>query len=352
MTRVRALLATGPILTACSVVAACLALTTACSLQTLGAPHGRLTLTATFDDVQNLVAGNTVQTSNVVIGSVTHVRLHGYQAEVTMSITDGHRIPAGTTAITRQTSLLGEYFVDLAFPAGFDPGTAQFLKKGDRITATRTDPAVEQLAGRAGQLIGAVSANDLSAIVQAGSQALGGRGPELNHLIAQASQLVTALGQQRGAIGAAIDNLGRLGSSLAPLGGQFGTLLDSVASTTQMLVQDRDKFFAALKAFNQLAVTTNDVILQPHQQQFTQLILEANAILGSLADNKATLQSLTDNFAMFVPRIVKTISAGQLLVSIWADPHVSIAGVAAPAAPASAPASLPALPAYLAVLLR
>jgi hypothetical protein len=67
---------------------------------------------------------------------------------------------------------------------------------------------------------------------------------------------------------------------------------------------------------------------------------------------------------MFVPRIVKTISAGQLLVSIWADPHISVAGApatgaAAPAAPvaaalrpAPAHASLPALPAYLAVLLR
>jgi phospholipid/cholesterol/gamma-HCH transport system substrate-binding protein len=294
-----------------------LALVSACSLQTLGAPRGKLTLTATFKDVQGLVIGNTVQTSNVVIGSVTRISLDGYKANVTMSLK--RDIPVGATAAIRQTTLLGEYFVDLVFPPGFDPGTARFLRSGERVTDTSTDPDVEQLAGRAGQVISAVSANDISAIVEAGAQALGGRGPELNRLVAQLSQLVTALGNQRGAIGTAVDNLGRLGSSLAPLGPPFGNLLDSVASTTQTLVQNRDKFMAALSAFNQLAVTTGDVIIKPHAQQFTELVLEANSILGSLLQSQGVLNSLADNFAMFVPRIVKAISQGQLLVSVWAD---------------------------------
>ena len=72
-------------------VALVIVMTTGCSLQLLGAPRGHLTITATFDNVSGLTQGNTVQTSNVIIGSVTRVALVGYRAKVTMSITDGHR---------------------------------------------------------------------------------------------------------------------------------------------------------------------------------------------------------------------------------------------------------------------
>ncbi|MER7541686.1 MlaD family protein [Spirillospora sp. NPDC127506] len=94
------------------VVAVALAVS-GCSYQTAGAPKGDLTLTATFDDAQGLVAGHSVQMSDITIGTVTKVELVGYKARATLSIEDGIKIPKGTRAEIKVTSLLGENYVDL-----------------------------------------------------------------------------------------------------------------------------------------------------------------------------------------------------------------------------------------------
>ncbi|WP_449065948.1 MlaD family protein [Planomonospora algeriensis] len=100
-----------------------LATSAACSLQTLGAPSGELTLTAVFDDVQSLVAGHSVQVADVRIGSVTDIRLEGYRARVTLSVEDGHRVPEGTSAVVAKTSILGENYVELRLPEAPGPRT-------------------------------------------------------------------------------------------------------------------------------------------------------------------------------------------------------------------------------------
>ncbi|NED57475.1 MCE family protein, partial [Micromonospora aurantiaca] len=73
-------------------VAAVLAVS-GCSYKTAGAPKGDLTLTATFDDAQGLVAGHSVQMSDITIGTVTKVELAGYKAKATLSIEDDVKIP-------------------------------------------------------------------------------------------------------------------------------------------------------------------------------------------------------------------------------------------------------------------
>lgn len=302
-----------------SLLVGVLVFTSACSLNTLGAPTGSLQLTASFDDVAGLVPGHTVQTSNVVIGSVRKIELDGYRAKVTVSISDGHPIPTGTKAVIKRTSLLGEHYIDLQYPPGYDPNNATFLTSGTEIPETGADPELEDLAQHAGQLVTAVTSDDLSAVVQAGFEGIGGKGPQLNKLISQLSQVVGVLGGQNADVTATIDNLGRLGASLAPLSDSFGSLLDALDSTTVTLIEDRDKFFTTLDAFNQLAGTINDVILVPHADQFTTLLHEAQAVVASLNENRGVLESLADNFARFVPLIQKGISHGQLLVAVWGE---------------------------------
>ncbi|MDQ4025279.1 MAG: MlaD family protein, partial [Actinomycetota bacterium] len=75
-------------------------------------------LVAYFRDVGDLVEKGTVQVADVEVGSVQEIDLvmEGGEmlARVTMSIDEGERIPAeGLRAVVRQTSLLGEQFVEL-----------------------------------------------------------------------------------------------------------------------------------------------------------------------------------------------------------------------------------------------
>ncbi|MGH9186367.1 MAG: MCE family protein [Acidimicrobiales bacterium] len=297
-----------------------------CALQLLGAPQGDLTLTASFADVVDLVQGNTVQTSNVVIGSVIHVEVENYRAKVTMSIADGHQIPVGTAAVVRRTSLLGEHFVDLVFPEGVDPATVQYLADDAEITDTDSDPEVEALAARAAEMVAALAADDVAAVVQAGAEALGGRGPQLNHLISQLAQYTTGLESQLGAIGSAIDNAAQLTAALAPLSDQFTALLDSAVSSTETLSATRDQFFTAIDQFNALTTTSGEVILS-HIDAFSRLAQELDAFLGPLAQQKDVLASIFDNLASFVPKIPRAISEGQLLAAAWIDTNFQLMGL-------------------------
>ena len=86
-----------------------------------------------FSDVGDLVSRATVQINDVKVGSVREVDLvldRGEMvARVTMSIDDGVQVPvSGLAAVVRQTSLLGEQFVELVPEA-----LARDLKPGMRL---------------------------------------------------------------------------------------------------------------------------------------------------------------------------------------------------------------------------
>jgi phospholipid/cholesterol/gamma-HCH transport system substrate-binding protein len=309
-----------------ALVAAIAVLVSGCSLNMLGAPTGHLSLTAHFDDVSDLGPGHTVQVANVRVGSVTKVVLDGYRAKVTMSITDGHPIPVGTSATIRRTSVLGEPFIELAFPKAVDAVTAPHLRSGDEITATATDPSVEQLAGRAGQLVAAVNPDDLATSIQASAEAVSGNGPELHRLVAQLSTLISGIDAQHADLAGTIDALGTLGGKLAPLDGQIGSLIDRAATTTHALGADTDRLVTALHAFDAVAETTNRTILVPHADQLAALLREASSVVGSLSQNQSVLARMADAFSAFVPRITQSISKSQLLVFAWIDVNLTVGG--------------------------
>src|SRR5207248_10763472 len=74
----------------------------------------RLRLTATFDDVGDLVKGHAVQMADVRVGHITSIKLtDGLKAKVSMSIDGGLHVPKASTAYLRTTSLLGEKFIEL-----------------------------------------------------------------------------------------------------------------------------------------------------------------------------------------------------------------------------------------------
>jgi len=156
--------------------AAAVLLVSGCSYQTAGAPKGDLTLTATFDDVQQLVAGHSVQMADITVGTVTKVELVGYKARVTLSIEDDVKIPQGTRAEIKVTSLLGENYVELQMPPGRSMSTGPFLADGGVISNTGVQPSFEEVVGRAGPLIEALAGDDVATVVNAGATALDGNG--------------------------------------------------------------------------------------------------------------------------------------------------------------------------------
>lgn len=306
--------------------AAVLALLSACDVQTATAPRGDLTLYATFDDAQDLTRGHFVQLSNVVVGSVEAIELDGYRARVRVGIEDGRSIPVDTRAVIRRTSLLGEHFVDLVPPAGFDPVDGPFLQDDDELAETATQLDVEQLAERALAVVGAVSGRDLGAVVQAGSEALGGRGARLNEALAKTSDIVSTLDDQQAAIITTIDSLAALGADVAPSSDAIATLIDELSAATSTVTANRDRLVVTVDTLVDLARITTQEVFEPHTERIIELLRQANPLLGALAARTDALTELIDNLVQFNERLPDVVSNGQVLIQAWLDPTYALGG--------------------------
>jgi len=289
-----------------------------CTLQTAGAPKGSLTLHATFADAQHLVVGHAVKVADVTVGTVTDVSLDGFRAKVTMSILDGRHIPVGSTATLAQTSLLGENYIQLSFPASFDPTNGPFLASGAAIDGTSIEPSLEHVTEQAIDALGAIEAGDLASIVNTLATGFGGKGQQLHQLVQDLATVGDTFASQSADLANAIDGLGKLGSDLAAHNNDVGTLIDNLASTTQALTAQRQRFVDALSKLTDLATALNQHVLEPHSAQLDQVLKQLDPVAATLAADRDTIGALLANLAVTSERGGHaTDSSGAILIYAW-----------------------------------
>ena len=100
-------------------------------------------VTAQFADVMDLVPQSAVKVDDVTVGKVERITVDGWTARVTVRVKDSVTLPANATAELRQTSLLGEKYVELAPPTDVAPQ--------GRLTDGAVIPIVPQLAHARGR---------------------------------------------------------------------------------------------------------------------------------------------------------------------------------------------------------
>lgn len=328
-------------------VAATLAVS-GCSYKTAGAPKGDLTLTATFDDAQGLVAGHSVQMSDIKIGTVTKVELVRYKARATLSIEDGIKIPQGTRAEIKVTSLLGENYVELRLPPGGSMTRGPYLASGAAITDTRVQPAFEQVIGQAGPLIQALAGDDVATVVNAGATALDGNGQKLNKTIAQASDLMKMFAAQRIELGETVDRFAKLGRSLANGSDALAQAPGQLERTTRMLNDDKDKIIKTVDRLTTMARELNDKVLEGRIRRFRQLLNDLDPVLQQLGNNRKRLTAVVDGIVAFSYKIPLASYDGQLLLYpilrvTWPDGRPIFPGLSEPQKKQSAPKIPPKL---------
>ncbi|WP_433463752.1 MCE family protein [Spirillospora sp. CA-128828] len=295
-----------------------------CSYKTAGAPKGDLKLTATFDDAQGLVAGHSVKMSDITIGTVTKVELAGYKAKATLSIKDGIKIPKGTRAEIKVTSLLGENYVDLQMPPGASMDRGPFYATGAAITDTSVQPAFEQVVGQAGPLIQALAGDDVATVVNAGATALDGQGQKLNKTIAQAGELLRMFAEQRRELGESVDRFAKLGRSLANGSDALSQLPGQLERTTRLLNQDKYKIIKTVDRLTMMARELNDKVLEGRILRFRALLRDLDPVLQQLGGDRKRLTALVNGLVTFTDKLPRASYDGQLLLYpivrlVWPD---------------------------------
>ncbi len=216
-------------------------------------------VTAEFADVLDLVPMSSVKVNEVTVGSVESIEVNGWTARVTLRLPDSVKLPDNAVAEIRQTSLLGEKYVQLAPPTENPTGQ---LSNGDNIPLNRTgrNPEVEEVLSAMSLLLNGGGVAQLKIIESELNNALRGNSASIKDVIAQLDTFVGGLDQQKGEIVRAIDNIDKLAASLAAQKDQLGTIIDQLPAGLKILADQRQQLTTMLKALSDLGAVGTKVI--------------------------------------------------------------------------------------------
>ena len=232
-------------------------------------------VTAEFADVLDLVPQSSVKVDQVTVGTVEKIELNGWTARVTVRLPNSVKLPDNAIAELKQTSLLGEKYVQLSRPAGIAPVGA--LGNGDNIPLAHTgrNTEVEEVLSALSLLLNGGGVAQLKVIQSELSDALGGNETQIRDLIVQLDTFVAGLDKQKAEIVRAIDGIDALSAKIAARRGDLAAALEALPTGLKVLADQRKQLTEMLTALSNLGAVGTRVIT------------------ASKADTVANLQALT-----------------------------------------------------------
>jgi phospholipid/cholesterol/gamma-HCH transport system substrate-binding protein len=106
-------------------------------------PPASYFLTAQFDDVAGLKAGDEVEIAGVKVGKVASISLDGARARVTMRIADGVEIDDEAMAAVKTAGIIGDKYVSISLGAG-----EKVLADGGVVRQTQSAFVLEDAVGK------------------------------------------------------------------------------------------------------------------------------------------------------------------------------------------------------------
>ena len=219
-------------------------------------------VTAQFDDVLDLVPQAGVKLNDVAIGRVEAITLapDNSVALVDLVVNGDVELPANARAELRQSSLLGEKFVELAAPTAEPPRGR--LRDGAVIPldATRRNPEVEEVLAALSLLLNGGGLARMGDIIREVNQTLSGNEPQLRSLLTRLDGVIGDLDEQKGTIVRAIDGLQRLSHELVGQTRNIATALEGLGPGIDALHHQRGQLVAMLQALDELSAVAVDTI--------------------------------------------------------------------------------------------
>ncbi len=255
-----------------------------------------MTVKVEFADVLDLVPQSTVKVNDVSVGKVTAIDLQGYQALVTMELRRDVDLPGNAVAELRQTSLLGEKFVQLSAPA--EGAIADRLEDGEVIPIERAgrNPEVEEVLGALSLLLNGGGVAQLKTITQELNLALEGREDSARSVLRNLRTFTGQLDDNKADIVDAIESLNRLAIAAEKQLPTIDKALEELPSALDSINRQRDDLVEMLAALNDLSDVAVDVIAESKNATITSL-KRLNPVLTQLA---ASGDDFTNAFHVFL----------------------------------------------------
>jgi phospholipid/cholesterol/gamma-HCH transport system substrate-binding protein len=282
------------------------------------AGNDAIQLTATFDDVGDLVTNHEVRAGDVPIGVITAIDLtDDHRAKVTMSIRPDTGLPAETEAALNRTSLLGERFIDLR-PLG-EGGS---LADGAHLDDTRVVTDFEDLVASGDRVLSLVASDQLNAAIETGAIAFGGRGGLLGQFLSDLEGFVGSYNEGRDDLVRVIDALDGLATTLAPDAEVNAEGFAVLERASRVLEEEDDRLLDALADLTSLA-DNGAALLEEHRQEIEDsvrrlriLLAQITRIDGAMAD----VLTWAPRHNIHVPNgVVLEQASGRHVAQVWLD---------------------------------
>jgi len=281
-----------------------------------------LTVTALMADSAGLFVGNDVGILGVPVGKVTSIKPEGTHVRVTMSIDRNHPVPADAGAVVVARSVATDRYVELTPVYHAGPRLADGAVIPEPLTRTPVDfdEVLEALNDFASGIAGAKGTrNAVANILQAGSQAVAGKGELFNRTITSLGGAVSSISGQRDDIAGTVKSLDTLTGTIAANQQLVRDFVTQVSRASTLLADERTNFRAALRALSRAVALVADFAHQNRQQLVTSLD-RSSALMTSLLTKRGDLTEILSVMPLTLQNLQRTLHHGRIRVRV--DPLV------------------------------
>ncbi|GAA3002739.1 MCE family protein [Actinokineospora diospyrosa] len=231
-----------------------------------------------FHDVLDLVPQSGVKVNEVTVGRVDEIALaaDGWTAEVTVLVNGEVELPANALAKLRQSSLLGEKYVELSAPSA----ASGKLTDGALIPLDRTNrnTEVEEVLGALSLLLNGGGVEQLQTITKELNAATSGNETALRALLDNVNTMVTTLDAGKSDITRALDGVNRLASTLNAQKDQLVGAVDDIGPGLRVLSDQRRQLVTMLQSLD----TLSDVAVDTVNKSQADLVADLKALAPTL----------------------------------------------------------------------
>lgn len=277
-----------------------------------GGSGGGHHVVAYFHDVGDLVPNGAVQLNDVKVGSIEDIRLVLFDGEmvarVEMSVDPSVDVPSdGLRAVVRQTSLLGEQFVQLVPTSQGAPFVGARHTIPLALTERRVD--VETFLSDLSAFIGGGGLEDLNQFVHAQALILQDRGARLGATIDELERFTDVLASRRIDVASAISHLSAASRTLADNRATVNSFLDSLERASGLLAGQGDRLHELFRSLSNFG-SVNARFLGRHEGAITRQFKALRPVLDSLAGEHGTLRRDLAQLRVFLKLFPKSFGGG------------------------------------------
>jgi phospholipid/cholesterol/gamma-HCH transport system substrate-binding protein len=280
-----------------------------------------------FADVLDLVPQAGVKVNDVPVGRVDQIDVaeDGWTAEVVLLVNGDVALPANAAASVRQSSLLGEKFVELRAPS-VESASGKLVDNAV-IPRERTNrnAEIEEVFGALSLLLNGGGVGQFQQIAREVNNALAGNEDGIRSLLSNMDSFISELDTHRYEITRALTSLNRLAATVAAQRGRITGVLKDLGPGIDVLTQQRADLVGMLKSLDNLSTVAVDTVNKSKDD----IVADLKALAPTLRSLAAAGEKLPQSFELLLTYPFTDVAA-QTIKGDYLNVFVELAPSTAP----------------------